>query len=220
MEKNKNLQEALNDLRDKNSKAVGKEISTLIKADIQRVADLHILENLPKIGEPLLNFNLPDQNGVFRTLDDLLQEGPLVLTFYRGGWCPYCNLMLRTYQQMIPDLEQNGAHFLAITPELPDASLSTKERLALNFDVLTDQNSEYARQLGIQFTLPKELHEVYLKLGIDITAYSGANTYDLPLAATLVVDTDKTVTYAFADADYTQRAEPRDILRVVESMRK
>ena len=220
MKKIETLQETLNALRDQNIKALGEENSALILADIKRVADLHILANLPKVGQQLLNFKLPDQNGTSRTLDELLKAGPLVLTFYRGGWCPYCNLMLRAYQRMIPSLEKNGAHFIAITPELPDASLTTKERLALNFDVLTDQDSVYARELGIQFTIPKELHSVYLNLGIDVVRYNGDNPYDLPLAATFVIDTDKTVKYSFADADYTQRAEPIDILRVVETLKK
>ena len=177
-----------------------------------------IVEAAPKQGEKLEDFELPNQTGEKRSLAALRKNGPVVVTFYRGGWCPYCNLHLRAYQQMLPELKAAGASLIAITPELPDASLSTSEKNELEFEVLTDKNAAYARQLGLVFTLPESLRPIYEKFGINVQAHNGEGQFDLPLAATFVVDADGAITYAMVDADYTLRAEPSEIVAAVESL--
>ncbi len=119
-----------------------------------------IVEQSPKQGETLPNFTLPNQKGENQTLEGLLANGPLVLTFYRGGWCPYCNLELQAYQSSLDAIQQSGGQLVAITPELPDQSLSTAEKNALQFSILSDINAEYARQLKVVFTLPEALRPI------------------------------------------------------------
>ncbi len=177
-----------------------------------------IAQNAPKVGDRLSEFALPNQNGDVRKLSELLQNGPVVITFYRGGWCPYCNLELQAYQQVLGDIKAAGATLIAITPELPDASLSTAEKNELQFEVLSDQNAEYAKELGLVFTLPEELRPIYEQFGIDVQQHNGQGQYDLPLAATFVVDADGKVVFSVATADYTQRAEPTDVLDVLQRL--
>ena len=142
------------------------------------------------------------------------------MTFYRGGWCPYCNLELRAYQAVLPEIKAAGATLVAITPELDDASLSTSEKNELEFEVLTDANSDYARELGLVFTLPERLRPIYESFGINVEEHNGEGQFDLPLAATFVVDVDGSIARAFVDADYTLRAEPSDVVEVLRSLVK
>lgn len=186
----------------------------------EELAKTGIAERAPKDGDKLKDFNLSNQNGETRNLTDLRKEGPVVITFYRGGWCPYCNLELRAYQQVLPEIKAAGATLVAITPELPDASLSTAEKNELDFEVLTDTDSDYARELGIVFTLADELRPIYKSFGIEVEKHNGEGQYDLPLSATFVVNTDGSIVCSFVDADYTLRADPADIVKVLQSIKK
>ena len=192
-------------------------LSVLMKATKELGAS-GIVERAPKKGEKLKDFDLPNQTGEKRSLASLRESGPVVVTFYRGGWCPYCNMQLKAYQQMLPDIKAAGATLVAITPEMPDASLTTAEKNELAFDVLTDTDATYARELGLVFTLPEEVRPIYQNFGIDVEAHNGTGKFDLPLAATFVVGTDGTITFAVVDSDYTVRAEPSDIITAVETL--
>ena len=172
----------------------------------------------PKSGEAFPTFDLTNQNGQSRSLGDLLKQGPLVVTFYRGGWCPYCNLELKAYQDVLDEIQAAGASLVAITPELPDNSLSTSEKNDLSFEILTDTNSEFAKEIGIVFTLPEELRSIYENFGIHIEAHNGKGQFDLPLAATFVVTKDGKIASAFVDADYTVRQEPSEVIEVLKSI--
>jgi len=182
------------------------------------LSETDIVSKSPKAGEKLLNFDLPNQLGEKRNLTELLKTGAVVLTFYRGGWCPYCNLELRAYQNVLEDIKATGATLVAISPELPDASLSTSEKNELAFEVLSDQNSNYARELGLVFSLPEELRPIYLSFGIDVEKHNGEGQFDLPLAATFIIGTDGIIIDAFVDADYTQRKEPNEIIKKLENI--
>ncbi len=172
----------------------------------------------PKSGEAFPTFDLLNQNGQSRSLGDLLKQGPLVVTFYRGGWCPYCNLELKAYQDVLDEIQAAGASLVAITSELPDNSLSTSEKNDLSFEILTDTNSEFAKEIGIVFTLPEELRSIYENFGIHIEAHNGTGQFDLPLAATFVVAKDGKIASAFVDADYTVRQEPSEVIEVLKSI--
>lgn len=128
---------------------VPEDIQAVMAQATNDLSSSGIVEKAPKVGDKLAHFELPNQNGEQRSLSTLLSKGPLVITFYRGGWCPYCNLELRAYQQLLPKIRENGATLVAITPELPDSSLSTAEKNGLEFEVLTDKNGAYARELGL-----------------------------------------------------------------------
>ena len=184
---------------------------------IQALDESGMANNAPKVGDELKDFVLSNQSGEQKSLAELRKSGPVVVVFYRGGWCPYCNLELRAYQQVLPQLKEAGAQLVAVTPELPDSSLSTTEKNGLEFEVLTDVGAEYAKEIGIAFSLPEEIREIYANLGGDLQRFNGAGNFNLPIPATFVVDTDGKVAFAHVDVDYTTRANPEDVLSVVRN---
>ena len=140
------------------------------------------------------------------------------MSFYRGGWCPYCNLALRALQNGLGDLVGSGANLVAITPELPDNSLTTSEKNHLEFPVLSDPGNEVGRAFGIVFPIDDEIVVTQLAAGKDVAALNGADVAEVPLPATYVVGTDRVIRYAFVDADHTRRAEPADVVRAVSDL--
>lgn len=163
-------------------------------------------------------FVLPDAAGAAVSLSSLLAKGPVVLSFYRGGWCPYCSLELRALQRVLPEITAAGATLVAISPETPDHSLSTAEVLELSFPVLSDVGNQVAESFGLVFTLPAALRDVYRGFGVELPVVNGDETFRLPIPATFVIDADATVRWRFADPDYTRRAEPADVLRVLAQL--
>ena len=148
------------------------------------------------------------------SLYDELQNGPVILMWYRGGWCPYCNLTLRAMEDMLPQYRAGGAQLLALTPESPDKSMSTIEKHELSFEVLMDNDNAVAKTYGVVFQLTDEVKDYY-ENGFGLSAYNGNDKGELPLAATYVIGTDGIITYAFLDADYRNRAEPIEVLNAL-----
>lgn len=176
-----------------------------------------IEDRAPALGDTLPDFTLPNHQGKPVSLSGLTEDGPVVITFYRGGWCPYCNLELRAFQSILPELNALGAKLLAITPESPDNSLNTMQKNELAFEVLTDEHSDYARQLGLVFSLPESLRPIYAQFGIDIEKHNGKGDFDLPVPATFVVGKGGEILSRFVNADYTKRQEPREVLAVLNN---
>lgn len=162
---------------------------------------------------------LPDALGQPVALDDLRRQGPLVLLFYRGGWCPYCNLELRAWQRRLADLRHMGARLVAVSPQTPDHSLSTSEKNELAFPVLSDSSLAAATAFGIAFTLPADLVDLYQSVGHDLPQRNGNGKWALPLPATYVIDRDGRIVYAHIEADYRERAEPQEALDAVARAR-
>jgi peroxiredoxin len=164
------------------------------------------------VGDAVPRFTLNDASGVPAHLDALLRAGPVVISFYRGGWCPYCNLELRALQQRLPELAAAGVTLVAISPELPDRSLSVQEKNGLDFPVLSDTGNEIARAFGLVHAIAPEVVAYQRRNGNDVAAYNGADSAEVPLPATYVVDPGGTVRFAFVDADYTRRADPDEVV--------
>ncbi len=194
------------------------DVQEKMAAATDELANSGILDSALIEGDRLPEFVLPNQLGDQVVSTALLAEGPMILTFYRGGWCPYCNLELRAYQKMLGRIKGAGANLVAITPELPDESLNTIEKNELAFHVLTDQNGVYAEELGLLFTVPEDIIELYNGFGIDLEKHNGKNKFILPLPATFVVSKDGFVSKAFVDADYTKRMEPEEAVQALESL--
>ena len=171
-----------------------------------------ILENATKTGDQFPDVTLPNAKGEDITLSDLLKEGKVVLTFYRGGWCPYCNIALKALQQALPEITKKGATLVAITPESPDNTLSTQEKNKLDFEVLTSENNELARSLGLVYQLPDSLVTLYTKFGIDLVESQGNNANELPIAATYIIEQNGEISYHFLAEDYKLRSDPNDII--------
>lgn len=193
-------------------------LNTMLDAT-RRLVDSGIAEKSLKTGEKAPDFNLPNPSGESVRLQNLLEKGPVVLNFYRGGWCPYCSLELKAYKDRLPDIEDLGASLIAISPQTPDNSLNTAEKNELEFEVLSDVGNKTADEFGLVFTLAEELHDLYKSFGLDIPKFNGDDSWELPLPGTYVVDKDGTVKYAFANADYTKRAEPDEVISVLKELK-
>jgi peroxiredoxin len=171
-----------------------------------------------KVGEQAPDFSLPDATGKEVQLSSLVKKGPVVLTFYRGAWCPYCNLELQAYQQVLDELHQAGAELVAISLQSPDKSLTTKEKNELSFYVLSDVGGEVAQKYNLLFTLPDYLIDVYKTFQLNVDQYNGDQSWNLPVPATFIIDRDQTIRYAYVDEDYTKRAEPKEVLEKVKQL--
>jgi len=175
-----------------------------------------ILDQAIKAGDNAPDFTLPDALGNMVSLYEELKKGPVILTWYRGSWCPYCNLQLHDYQTALGDIHAVGAQLFAVSPELPDSTLSWKEKNELEFIVLSDLGNKVAREYGIVYRIPDAISASYRKDGrIDLAKFNGDDSLELPLAVTYVIGTDRMVEYAFLDTDYRKRAETNEIVEVV-----
>jgi peroxiredoxin len=172
-----------------------------------------------QVGATVPELTLPDALGSPVALSTLWRRGPLVLIFYRGGWCPYCNLELRAWQHQLPALRQMGAQLVAVSPQTPDNSLSTAEKNELAFPVLSDSDLQAATAFGVAFEMPPELIELYSRVGNDLPVLNGNGRWVLPLPATYVIDVNGRIAYAHIEADYRERAEPTDVLAAVAKLR-
>ncbi len=179
-------------------------IETLVKTDIAK----HSL----KVGEKAPDFTLPDTFGKQVKLSELLQHGPAVVTFYRGEWCPFCNLMLRAYQNILPQIQALGASLVAISPQTPDHSLSTVEKKELTFTVLSDVGNTVARQYKLVFALPEQFRALYTSIGSDVPTFDGDTSWELPMPGTFIIAPDGVIRIAFVHEDHTRRLEPTALL--------
>ncbi|MEZ7497654.1 peroxiredoxin-like family protein [Flavobacterium sp. Arc3] len=193
-----------------------KEIYAEGIADVTRQ---NIVLNAKKNDDIAPNFSLTNATGKEVQLSDYLKKGPVVLTWYRGGWCPYCNMTLHYLQEQLPNIQLKGANLLALTPELPDKSMSTTEKHQLKFEVLSDVGNKVAKEYGIVFKLTDDVAESYQK-GFDLHGYNGDESDELPLAATYVIDQEGKIVYTFLDAEYRNRAEADDILAALDAIQK
>jgi peroxiredoxin len=164
------------------------------------------------------DFTLPNARGDQVTLSKLLAKGPVVLTFYRGGWCPYCNLQLRAYQRILPEIRALGASLVAVSPEPPDQSLSTTEKNALEFEVLSDVKGDAGRAYRLVFDFSEELKQTYLAAGNDLSNWNADGEWHLPIPATYVIGRDGRVKLAFVDPEYRNRLEPAEIIAALRRL--
>ncbi|MGW5250726.1 peroxiredoxin-like family protein [Streptomyces sp. NPDC004129] len=194
------------------------EIRRIMQRAGQELADSGQADRALTVGAQAPRFSLPSATGQTLTLDDLLADGPVVLTFYRGAWCPYCNIALRSLQQHHQAITARGARLVAVSPQIADESLTLTEKHDLAFDVLSDIGSDTAKQYGLAFDLPDDLAAVYEKLGFDLQRVNDGHPRTLPLPATYVIDRDGEIRWAFVNTDYTTRAEPADILAALDAL--
>lgn len=188
----------------------------IYKEGIDAVANSGVIENALNVGDVAPNFSLTNALGKQVALYDYLKKGKVVLTWYRGGWCPYCNLTLSKLQEELPNFEANGANLLALTPELPDKSISTAEKNELKFEVLSDVGNKIGKQYGVVYALTNDVAKSYNK-SFGLNEYNGDKTNELPLAATYIIGQEGKILYAFIDADYRNRAEPSVLIEFLKT---
>jgi len=191
----------------------------LYEAKIEQLRASFALERAIRTGDLAPDFTLPDAQGRDVSLGSLLEAGSAVVTFYRGGWCPYCNIQLRAYQAVLPELTALGARLVAISPQLPDGSLSTSEANELTFGVLSDVGNTTARDYGLVWSLPEELRAALRSNNKALPGINGDDSWELPVPATYVIARDGRVALAAIDVDYRNRLEPDAILTALRSLR-
>ena len=198
------------------------KLSTEDRAIMQRNA-AELAARLPdsglKVGERAPDFTLPNAFCKPVSLSEQLAKGPVVLTFYRGAWCPYCNLELKSLHGALPHLERLGARLIAVTPQQPDKSLEQVKKDGYSFEILSDLDSAVMRNYRLYFAVPRELSDLYRdRFGLDLASYNGPGRYELPVPGTFVIDRHGFVRAAFADTDYKRRMEPADIITALRAL--
>ncbi|MGD8789126.1 MAG: peroxiredoxin-like family protein [Burkholderiales bacterium] len=195
------------------------ELAATLQAGVDELSASGIAERAVQQGDMAPDFELPNVKGNPVALSTLLANGPVVLAFYRGGWCPYCNLQLRAYQRILPQIRELGAQLLAVSPQAPDASLTTAEKNALEFEVLSDVEGKAAQAYRILFDLSDALKETYIGMGRDLSADNADGQWHLPIPATYIIGQDGRVELAYIDPEYRTRLEPADILDALKRIR-
>ena len=185
---------------------------------IDAIRESGVVAGASKLGDQAPNFTLRNAVGESVELYDYLNKGPVILTWYRGGWCPYCNLTLKALQDELPEFTSLGATLIALTPELPDKSISTAEKIGLEFEVLSDLGNAVAREYGVVFQLMDEVAQIYNK-SFNMKQYNGDDSNTLPLAATYIINRNREIVYAFLDEDYRNRAEPSELTDRLKALR-
>lgn len=210
------LQKELDAFRAEWSTKTPSDVATRVERTNDDLRASGIMERALKAGDLAPDFALPNAVGNRVTLSGRLAAGPVVVSFYRGGWCPYCNLELRAYQHVLPEIRALGASLVAISPQTPDSSLGTAERNALEFEVLSDHGNAVARSFGIAFELPDVLRPLYAKHAL--AEVNGTDDWRLPVPATYVIAADRRIALAHIDPDYRVRLEPADALAALRTL--
>jgi peroxiredoxin len=200
-------------------KVLGEKFN-IIADDTERVRATGTIDGALKIGQSVSDFTLPDAFGNQVSLKTLLAKGPVVVSFYRGEWCPFCNLELRALQAVLPEMEKLGATLIAISPERPDHGVIATDKSKLTFPVLSDFGNKVARQFGIVFQVGQELREMMKSFfKNDIAVRNGEDSWELPVPATYVIDKAGVIRFAHVDVDFmTGRAEPEAVLAALRML--
>jgi peroxiredoxin len=172
-----------------------------------------LAERALKIGDYAPNFELPDGDDMLWRSEDLLHSGPLVIVFYRGRWCAYCNAQLAALQEIHPQIAGAGASLVAISPQTQKHSYMTRDMHKLRFPVLSDAGNQVARKFGLVYRLSPEMQAMYESIMTKLPGYNGDQSWELPLAATYIVQADGKISYARVDTDWRHRPEPTDLLK-------
>jgi peroxiredoxin len=165
-------------------------------------------------------FTLPDADGVPVSSGALLAHGPLVVTFYRGVWCPYCNFDLMALEAARAGIEARGGTLIAISQQTAANSRKSQRQNGLGYPILSDHGGEVSEKFGLRWTLPADLRTVHTQLGADLTQFNGEDSWTLPMPARYVIGRDGVVAYAEVNADYTRRPEPSDVFTILDQLRE
>lgn len=207
-----NLKQELSLLRDRSSAMIDAPSMAIMNRSTDEIRQ-RIGQRALQLGDVAPNFRLIDTHGASVELDELLTRGPVVLSFYRGHWCPFCNLELRAFQDRLSQFPALGAQLVAISPQMPDHSLVTATKNALNFPVLSDTRLHVARAYGLAFDFSDDLRRLYLdRWKTDLVSWNGDGGWSLPVPATFVIGKDARVLFAHIDPDFRERSDPDEVL--------
>ncbi|MEQ8559943.1 MAG: peroxiredoxin-like family protein [Cytophagales bacterium] len=216
--KTPSYEEGLKELQNNLGKMLPEEALAVFDTDANALREKHQSILKLKVGDKAPNFSLSNAIGETITLNALLEKGKVVLTFYRGSWCPYCNLQLNQYHQVLEDIQSLGANLVAISPQTPDESLNIKEKNDLQFEVLSDNGNIVARQFTTVFKNGETPIETMKALGIDFDSHYADDSQELPVPAVFIINNVGQITFAKAiDGDYRNRVEVSDIINALKN---
>lgn len=190
-----------------------------IDGSIAALGATGIRSSVLKTGETAPDFVLPNSDGVPVSTIEQRAKGPLVVKFYRGSWCSYCNVEVRALMGVLEEIRSLGGDMVGITPELPDEAAKMTEKHGLEFEVLSDRGNTIARAYGLVWTLPDHVREFYGKIGLDLERSNGDDSWELPIPGNFVLAPDGILLDVFADPDYRVRQEPADVVAAIRRWR-
>ncbi len=184
----------------------------------QELIDSGQADNAIKAGDKVPEFVLTDPERNEVALGDLLAKGPVVISFYRGAWCPYCNIELQALEAVSDEISARGATLIAISMQGAADSRKSQRDNNLSFPILTDQGGELSEKFGLRWTLQPYVKEFFKMFKVELPVIHGDGQWNLPMPARYVIDTDGTVAYAEVNPDYTRRPEPTDLFPVLDKL--
>lgn len=194
-----------------------REVTDAFTRSLEELRTSEQAKGLP-IGSIAPDFTLNDHTGKTFTLSEEVVKGPVVLTFFRGSWCPYCNLELQAYQKQIDTITSLGAQLLAISPQSPSHSLTMQEKNGLSFPLLCDTNNQVAEKYKLRFRLPDYLQDTYRSLDIDLKHFNSDDSWTLPIPATYILNNQGVIWSACLDPDYKKRMEPTEVFDILQTL--
>ena len=207
------LQQELNTFMDGVRGQVPPEVLSAVDQAYGKLSTSNLFAHALKVGDKAPDFILSNTHGKPVSLAALLKNGSVVLSFYRGAWCPFCNIELRALQKALPALRKLGANVVAVSPEKPDYSMPLVERESIEFEVLSDLGNTVARQFGITFPLAGELKRISVDVfGVDLPKFNGDNSWEIPIPATYVIDPSGVIRLAFVEPEFRNSLEPAVIV--------
>ncbi len=219
-EKRVPLSQQIENFKNESRSKVPDEVRAIMQKANKELVESGIAQRALGKNNKLPDFVLEDENGKTLKISSLYKDKVLVMTFYRGGWCPYCRLELQAYETMLEDFADAGAIVLAISPESKMELKKTRKKNDLSFPLYHDENNQIAKKLGLSFKLSDELIKLYKNFNIDLEANQGNSENTLPMPGTYVIDKNGRIVFAFINPDYTLRAEPSEVLKVVKSLQE
>jgi peroxiredoxin len=171
-----------------------------------------------EIGDVMPSFVLPNAEGRMVFSDNLLRQGPLVVNFFRGNWCPFCRRTLEALETALPGIEGTGGHLVALTPDTGSHFAQTRRRHGLTYEILSDVDGAVGLQFGVLFRAPRRYRELLERLRVDLEERHGNAGWFIPMPATFVVDQSDVIRYAFVNVDFTRRAEPDEVIEVLRGL--
>jgi peroxiredoxin len=211
------LREVFSERKELIAKYVPLETQAVHARAIAELKQKNLASKILPVGSKIPEFQLRDHDGKAVSSSGLLAHGRLVLCFIRGRWCPFCVAQMEAMNLVLPELEQAGATLVAISPQTVQQSFFMRDQHRLRFPLLADAGNKVARQFGLTYRVLDEQRAVYRRAFVNLPFVNGDDSWELPIPATHIIDSDSTVLYASADEDYTERPEPEDILLALEA---
>jgi peroxiredoxin len=215
----RSLREILAERKELIARYVPAETQAIHTRAVAELKQRHFAANILPVGSKIPEFQLQDHDGKSVSSADLLAKGCLVLCFIRGRWCPFCVAQMEAMNLVLPEIEQAGATLAVVSPQTVQQSFFMRDQHKLRFPLLSDAGNTVARQFGLTYRIPDEQREVYRRAFVNLPFVNGDESWQLPIPAAYVVDHDATVLYASANEDYTERPEPSEIIRFLQTLR-